>query len=658
MVIVFYTNLILLMRPFVLAMIVLGLATSVLAQKKKNVVVGDRFQIFYDQGKSYYDNDKYADAITFLEDARKSRPDDENMLYYLGLSYRYDGQNEKALEILQHLEQVNPKYYAWFYFEIGRCLNDLSRYQESIPYFEKFDKQFPVAAENVQYRHKAKYYIGYAKGQATLQKAPVVMKNPVRLSDKINSPYNDYAPVVDPTGTKLYFTSRRIGGISREDRTAEQGDEDVYWIEKVGGTWGEPQLMPEPINSSENEGIDFISADGQLIGFTSSRDGGIGSSDIHFSTLEGNQWSNQVNIGNVVNGSDWDSNSTLSYDGNKMVFASSRAGGYGGADLYMSEKNMYGDWGPAMNLGPIVNTPMGETAPFLSQDGKTLYFASEGHPGFGSYDVFKTVWEDGKWSIPVNLGRPLNTPDRDDYFTIGGSGEIGYFSRYGPGNKNSDLYEVQIPEEMRPKPTVVVEGIVTNEKTKEVVGSYVMVEDVNTAELIAVSKSNSATGKYLVVLPAGRTYSVSANKEGFFFHSELFDIPNTAKFTTVRKDIDLKPIEKGAKIILNNIFFETGKATLTPQSRVELEKAIELLKSNPSMKIEVGGHTDNVGDDAFNMKLSHDRAKSVRDYLVNGGIASERLQAKGYGELNPIATNDTDDGRKANRRTEFVILEF
>lgn len=658
MVIVFYTNLILLMRPFVLAMIVLGLATSVLAQKKKNVVVGDRFQIFYDQGKSYYDNDKYADAITFLEDARKSRPDDENMLYYLGLSYRYDGQNEKALEILQHLEQVNPKYYAWFYFEIGRCLNDLSRYQESIPYFEKFDKQFPVAAENVQYRHKAKYYIGYAKGQATLQKAPVIMKNPVRLSDKINSPYNDYAPVVDPTGTKLYFTSRRIGGISREDRTAEQGDEDVYWIEKVGGTWGEPQLMPEPINSSENEGIDFISADGQLIGFTSSRDGGIGSSDIHFSTLEGNQWSNQVNIGNVVNGSDWDSNSTLSYDGNKMVFASSRAGGYGGADLYMSEKNMYGDWGPAMNLGPIVNTPMGETAPFLSQDGKTLYFASEGHPGFGSYDVFKTVWEDGKWSIPVNLGRPLNTPDRDDYFTIGGSGEIGYFSRYGPGNKNSDLYEIAIPEEMRPKPTVVVEGIVTNEKTKEVVGSYVMVEDVNTAELIAVSKSNSATGKYLVVLPAGRTYSVSANKEGFFFHSELFDIPNTAKFTTVRKDIDLKPIEKGAKIILNNIFFETGKATLTPQSRVELEKAIELLKSNPSMKIEVGGHTDNVGDDAFNMKLSHDRAKSVRDYLVNGGIASERLQAKGYGELNPIATNDTDDGRKANRRTEFVILEF
>jgi outer membrane protein OmpA-like peptidoglycan-associated protein len=199
---------------------------------------------------------------------------------------------------------------------------------------------------------------------------------------------------------------------------------------------------------------------------------------------------------------------------------------------------------------------------------------------------------------------------------------------------------------------------VTNSKTKALVGAYVMVEDVNSGELIAINKSNSATGKYLVVLPAGKTYSVSANKEGFFFHSELVDVPVTAKFQTIKKDIELKPIEKGAKIVINNIFFETGKATLSPQSNVELEKAADLLKTNPTMTIEVGGHTDNVGDDAYNMKLSHDRAKSVREYLVKAGIQSERVQAKGYGESNPIATNDTEDGRKANRRTEFVILEF
>jgi outer membrane protein OmpA-like peptidoglycan-associated protein len=211
---------------------------------------------------------------------------------------------------------------------------------------------------------------------------------------------------------------------------------------------------------------------------------------------------------------------------------------------------------------------------------------------------------------------------------------------------------------MRPKPTVVVEGIVSNENSKSPVGAYVMVEDMNSGELIAVNKSNSLTGKYLIVLPAGKIYSVSANKEGFFFHSEKFDVPNNTSYLEIEKNIELRPIEKGAKVILNNIFFETGKATLSPDSRLELKKAIDLMKINPSMTIEVGGHTDNVGDDATNMKLSHDRAKSVRDYIVKGGIASERLQAKGYGKLNPVADNSTEEGRKANRRTEFIILEF
>jgi outer membrane protein OmpA-like peptidoglycan-associated protein len=387
------------------------------------------------------------------------------------------------------------------------------------------------------------------------------------------------------------------------------------------------------------------------------REGGVGNCDLYISTLEGSKWTTPINIGNVVNSDAWDSQPTISSDGNRIIFASSRGGGYGSEDLYMTERNVFGEWGPAMNLGGMINTPFSDHSPFFSQDGKTLYFASKGHPGYGGYDLFKTVSENGKWSVPVNLGRPLNTEGDDVYFTIGGSGEIGYFAS-DRGQDQSDLFEIEIPEDMRPQPTVVVEGIVTNSKTKALVGGYVMVEDLNTAELIAVSKSNSATGKYLVVLPAGRTYSVSANKEGFFFHSERFDVPSTSKFQTIRKDIELKPIEKGAKVVLNNIFFETGKATLSPQSRVELEKAIDLMKVNPSMKIEVGGHTDNVGDDAFNMKLSHDRAKSVREYLVNAGIGGDRIQAKGYGESNPIATNDTDDGRKSNRRTEFIILEF
>jgi len=628
------------------------------AQKKKNVVVGDQSAINFEQGKSLYDKSNYTQAIPYFEKALGAESTNQDAIYYLGLCYRHTSQPQKAIEQLKNLERINPSYWAWFYYELGIAYDELKQYDNAIVYYEAFLKKFPHDASRTLLIHQAQYKINYNKHQAELEKIKTAISKPSKLSSKINSSHSDYMPALDPTGSKLYFTSVRKGGIKEDSETAKEGDEDIYYIQKTANEWNSPQLLPEPINSASNEGAACFSADGQLMVYTAcGRGGGVGSCDLYISVLEGNEWTKPVNLGNVVNSTEWDSQPTISYDGNKIIFSSKRPGGYGSEDLYGIERNSFGEWGPPMNLGPAINTPFSDISPFLSQDGKTLYFSSEGHPGYGGHDLFKTVLENGKWTAPVNLGKPLNTIGKDTYFTIGGSGEIGYFASDRDGDQ-LDLYEVEIPEEMRPAPTVVVEGIVTNAKTKVLVGAYVMVEDVNTGELIAINKSNSATGKYLVVLPAGKTYSVSANKEGFFFHSELFDVPVTAKFQTIKKDIQLKPIEKGAKIVINNIFFETGKATLSPQSNVELEKAVDLLKTNPSMTIEVGGHTDNVGDDAYNMKLSHDRSKSVREYLVKAGIAGERIQAKGYGESNPIATNDTEDGRKANRRTEFVILEF
>jgi outer membrane protein OmpA-like peptidoglycan-associated protein len=628
------------------------------AQKKKNVVVGDPGAIAYEQGKAAYDKDKYNEAIPFLEEALKNDAKNEDAIYHLGLSLRYTNQNQQTIVQFELLKKINPNYWPWFYYEAGMAYSELRKFDDAVTMFTDFLNRYPQDAFKIKNRHKAMYQINYAKQQVALANETQSMKAPVKLPSTVNSNFPDYMPTLDPKGTKLYFTSQRLGGISEESANAKEGDEDIYFIEKINDVWGTPQLLAEPINSSDNEGAACFSADGQAMVYAACNlDGGVGSCDLYISTLEGNQWKKPVNMGNVVNTDEWDSQPTISNDGNRIIFSSSRVGGYGSEDLYMIERNLFGEWGPAMNLGGIVNTPFTDFAPFLSQDGKTLYFASSGHPGYGGTDIFKSIYENGKWSAPINLGRPLNTEGDDRYFTIGGSGEVGYFATDRDGGQ-FDLFEIEIPEEMRPKPTVVVEGVVTNTKTNAVVGAYVMVEDVNSGELIAVNKSNSATGKYLVVLPAGKTYSVSANKENFFFHSELFDVPIAAKFQTIKKDIGLKPIEKGAKIVINNIFFETGKAILSPQSNVELEKAVDLLKTNPRMIIEVGGHTDNVRDDIYNMKLSHDRAKSVRDYLVKAGIASERVQAKGYGESNPIATNDTEDGRKANRRTEFIILEF
>ena len=625
------------------------------AVAQKNV---DRAKAAYEQGKALYDKSKYSDAIPFFEEASEAVPENADYLYYLGVSYRYTSQPQKAVTALKNLEKINFNYWAWFYYELGVAYDELKQYSDAVSSYEIFLKKFSRDASYEVFHHQAKYKLNYSTNQKTLAEMPIAMKEAVKLSIVVNGDYPDLFPYLNPTGTKLYFSSKRLGGITAEESTAKEGDDDLYFTTFTNGAWTEPQLLPEPINSPKNEGAPCFSADGQIMVYTAcNRDGSVGSCDLYISTLEGDAWTTPVNMGNVVNSKDWDSQPSISSDGNKVLFTSDRPGGYGSYDLYMAERNIFGDWGPATNLGGMVNTPFSDTSPFLSQDGKTLYFGSTGHPGYGQADLFKTVFENGRWSIPINLGKPLNTSGDDKFFTIGGSGEKGYFSSNRDGG-DDDLYEIEIPEEMRPQPTVVIEGIVTNSKTNAVVGAYVMVEDLNTGELIAINKSNASTGKYLVVLPSGRSYSVSANKEGFFFYSQSFEVSTNTRYQVIKKDIPLKPIEKGAKVVLNNIFFETGKATLSPQSRLELEKAIDLLKNNATMIIEVGGHTDNVGDDAFNMKLSHDRAKSVREYIVKGGIASERIQAKGYGESNPIASNDTDDGKKSNRRTEFIILEF
>jgi outer membrane protein OmpA-like peptidoglycan-associated protein len=608
------------------------------------------------KSKTLYDQGNYAEAIPFLKQLVNSGNQNPQILYYLASSYAYSLDYENAIASYEKLFLTDPGYEVIAYYECGYAYSQKKEFDKASEKYQQFLNKNPGTASFQSFIHKAKYKLSYAQQRAQLQSV-VTMKLPVKLAEPINTKYSDYLPMLDPTGRKLYFTSRRKGGISVELADDEDFDEDLYAIEKNNGIWGSPVLMPEPVNSENNDGAASFSADGQtMIYGACNRNDGVGECDLYISYLDGKEWSNPLNMGNVVNSTDWDAHSTISFDGQKIIFASDRAGGYGSTDLYSVEKNIFGDWGVPVNLGSIVNTPFDEAAPFLSQDGKTLYFASFGHPGYGGFDIFKSVLEQGKWSTPLNLGKPINTEGDDKFFSIGGSGEYGYFSSTRGGDL--DLFEIEIPEEMRPQPTVVVSGTVTDANTTKPLGAYVLVENLNTGELIAMNKSNSVSGKYLVVLPAGVSYSVSANKEGFFFFSNRFDVPLTSKYEEIRKDISLKPIEKGMKVVLNNIFFETGKSTLSPQSQVELSKAIDLMNKNPSMVIEVGGHTDNLGDDAMNMKLSHERAKAVSDYLVANGIKNIRVQAKGYGELNPVASNDFEDGRRSNRRTEFIILQF
>lgn len=434
--------------------------------------------------------------------------------------------------------------------------------------------------------------------------------------------------------------------------------EDVYYASLDSNQWSSPELLPPPINTIEDDFGSAFAGDGQTMVYVRCRDkDGIGNCDLYITQLVGTEWSEPQNMGNVVNSEEWDSQPTINSDGNRIIFTSSRAGGYGGSDLYMTEKNHLGDWGIPQNLGSTVNTPLNDNSPYLAADGKTLYYATAGHPGLGGLDIFYCLFDNGKWSNPINLGAPLNSDKDDTNLSISASGTA-YFSSSRLDGDNYDIFQVELPDYLKPKPTVVIQGLVTNGKTADPVGALVVVEDITTGELIAVNKSNSASGEYLVVLPAGRNYSVSANSDGFFFYSENFEIPKDTSYQEITRDIALEPIEKGTKVVLNNIFFESGRAGLKPISYVELNKAADLLKKNPTMFVEVGGHTDDVGSDELNLKLSQERATAVLDYLVLAGIEASRLQATGYGETQPLVSNDTEEGKAANRRTEFVIVEF
>jgi len=383
-----------------------------------------------------------------------------------------------------------------------------------------------------------------------------------------------------------------------------------------------------------------------------------------------------------------ESSVSTTFDGKRIYFVSDKESGLGDRDIYYSDLDVKGEWGPSHNIGPVINTKYGEEAVFMHPDGVTMYFSSKGHKTMGGYDIFKSTLKNGVWSTPENLGYPINGPDDDVFFVVSGSGSRAYFAAAKTGGYgDKDIYKITFlgPEKppllnssdqliaMRANPVsnlktesavdvklakvTILKGVITDAKTNQPLEATIELIDNDKNAVLAVFKSNSASGKYLVTLPSGKNYGIAVKRDGYLFHSENFNLPEGADYQEFTKDVALKKIEVGSVIVLKNIFFDFDKATIRPESANELERLIKLLNDNPSIKIELGSHTDSKGSDEYNMKLSDNRSKSVVEYLIAKGISATRLVAKGYGETKPIDTNDTDAGRQNNRRTEFKILE-
>ena len=435
-------------------------------------------------------------------------------------------------------------------------------------------------------------------------------------------------------------------------------NEDFYESAFNDTSWQRSKGLPGDINTSSNEGAQNISQDGQWLIFTGCNfPDGFGSCDLYISYLTAEGWSTPENLGENINTEAWESAPSLSPDKRDLYFASNRAGGFGKSDIYVSHRLPNGTWSAPKNAGPKINTSGTESCPFIHADNQTLYFTSDGHPGYGGDDLFMVKKSDsGQWANAENLGYPINTIENEGSLVISAEGKTAYYASDRSDSKGGlDLYSFELREEVRPYKTLWVKGKVYDAKTKKGLPSAVELTDLDSKEILSKVQTDE-TGNYLITLPVGKDYAFNVSRKGYLFFSDNFPLKNNAPDSTYNIDIPLQPLEKNATVILKNIFFDVNKYELQPASFVELDNLVSLMRENPTLKISINGHTDNTGTPADNIKLSNNRANQVVRYLISKGIDASRLSSKGWGESQPIAANDTEEGRAKNRRTEMKVV--
>lgn len=471
--------------------------------------------------------------------------------------------------------------------------------------------------------------------------------NPQNMGDSINTNDLEYLPSLTVEGNKMIF-NRRINS-----------DEDFYESNRINGVWSKARPVAGRLNTNFNEGAENISQDGEWLIFTGCNyPEGIGSCDLYISYKNQNgEWSEAENLGNLINTDAWESAPSLSPDKRDLYFSSTRPGGYGGSDIWVSHRDEKGHWGEPKNLGPVINTAGDEGCSFIHADNSTLYFNSNKHPGYGASDLFVTRRDEkGEWKTPENLGYPINTIDDEGSLVVSADGKTAYYASDKANYKTgTDLYSFELPQSDRASRTLWVKGKIYDKKTNKGLPSSVELSTIDAGFVLSKLQTDNE-GNYLTTLPVGKNYAFTVNRKGYLFYSENFTMTGNITDSPMVINIALQPLEAGAAIVLKNIFFDSKKTELQPSSFAELDKVAVLMKDNPKLVIQISGHTDNVGKPADNLLLSQNRAKAVIAYLQSKGIDPKRLSGKGFGETKPVASNDTDAGKAQNRRTELSIL--
>jgi len=574
----------------------------------------------------------------------------------LGTTYEELKMPFRAIENYNKALEINKKIWPNLFFIIAKLELENGLYAESITHYNAFLDY--VDENDVAMIEKVQNNLDNARFALNLVNNPVPFE-PINLGPNINTKHADYSPTLTADEQTLIITISRPRDKYTECASCKE-EEDFFISYKQNGEWTKIKSAGPPLNTHGNEGAQCISPDGKTIIYTGcERKMGHGSCDLYTAKYESGKWSYPRNMGGTVNSEYWESQPSISSDGKTIYFSSGRPGGVGGMDIWYTELNENGKWGKPKNIGDVINTTAQEMSPFIHPDNQTLYFTSTGHKGLGDFDIFISRKDpEGNWGEPINIGYPINTYKRESHVIVNAKGNTAYYASDMEGGYGKlDIYSFELYKEARPITVTYLKGIVFNNETKEELEAHFELIDLETGKTVIESNSDKTTGEFLVCIPTNSEYALNISKDGYLFYSENFKLKgNSSETDPFLKDIPLQIINNDEIVILKNIFFDTDKYDLKKESTVELNNLIKLLEENPSMKIEIRGHTDNQGSKQHNQILSVNRAKSVYTYLVENGISSERLSYIGFGMDKPIDTNDTEEGRANNRRTEFKVV--
>jgi outer membrane protein OmpA-like peptidoglycan-associated protein/tetratricopeptide (TPR) repeat protein len=638
----------------------------------------------FKKARDFHKSGKKDEAYELYEEILAEHPEYLEVNYYYALGYYlplrenqyYSKKKDKsdvknALAAFNRMFEVCPYYrpYCNLYAAQIAYFNEL--YPEAVKFAgvivdnpdlfrdskdtSKIDKDKIREANTIL--RKARFYDNILNHPVPFDPHPV---------PNISTSADEYLGTLSPDGQLFYFTRRKyVTDNSPFGQGGKVQKEFFSCSEKKNGQFWEGDALPDPFNRADGEGSPTINLTNDLLIFVQRHTvklpgGNYPNYDLYYSEYDGFEWSVPKPLPGKINRNDsWESQPSLSSDGRVLFFASDRPGGHGGSDIWYATRKSDGSWSDPINMGPTINTERNERSPFLHTDSKTLYFSSNGHDGLGGQDIFYSKMDSKRqWSEPVNIGSPINTENDEVDFFVSLDGKTGYFSSNNYGDKDWNIYHFELYEEARPHTMVIVKGKVTVDEG-DLENAVVEIRDTN-ANVVSTGVVSATQGKYAVAAEIHPDHPqpliVNVKKEGYSFDTQIIK-PEEITEEIVEKDAEVKAVETGKVCDLRDIYYETNDFSLTSESKMLLALFIEFLKENPTVKVEIQGHTDNIGRDEDNLLLSENRAKSVYDYVVSQGIPANRLRYKGYGESNPIADNNTAEGRAKNRRTVFLIYE-